>query len=314
MPVLDFNPSPGTVVQFPFSGYQQGHRRPGAFHVFRYEESSDPRYVRAQPHRHDFYQLLWLDKGKGQLVNDFEELPFENNTLAFFAPGRLHAWKHEAEPTGIMFGFTPDFFYANADDPGLLGRLNYLYGTSPILQLNGRSAKEMSQWFALLYEEAGHSLPGRDDIVRALITIILTRGRQHHDSNHAVTQCVSQGANNTDNASGSLLVQRFRVALEQHFPKLLKVSEYVRILRVSRTLLNQELHTVLGQTASDIIHDRLLLEAKRLLVHSRSQSIAEIAYHLQFRDPSYFGRFFRQRTGVSPGAYREQECARQIES
>lgn len=310
MPALDFHPAPGTVVQFPFSGYQQGHRRPGAFHVFRYEESSDPRQVRAQPHRHDFYQLLWLDKGRGRLVNDFSEIPFENNTLAFFAPGKLHAWHHEIEPTGIMFGFTPDFFYTNADEPGLLGRLDYLYDGVPMLTLNGRSAKEMSQWFALLYEEAGHSLPGRDDIVRALITIILTRGKQHHDSNRAAKVC-TKTPDATDQASGSLLVQRFRMALEQHFPKVLKVSDYVRILRVSRTLLNQELHNVLGQTASEIIHNRLLLEAKRLLVHSRAQSIAEIAYHLQFRDPSYFGRFFRQRAGMSPGTYREEERVRQ---
>src|SRR5687768_5643654 len=54
MPATDFQSAPGTVVKFPFKGYQQGHRRPGAFHVFRYEESSDPRQVRAQPHRHDF--------------------------------------------------------------------------------------------------------------------------------------------------------------------------------------------------------------------------------------------------------------------
>jgi AraC family transcriptional activator of pobA len=308
MPALDFQATPGTVVQFPFAGYQQGHRRPGAFHVFRYEESSDPRQVRAQPHRHDFYQLLWLDKGRGHLVSDFSEIPFEGQTFAFFSPGRLHAWHHQAEPTGIMFGFTPDFFYANADEPGLLGRLDYLYDGVPLLSLSGRSAKEMSQWFALLYEEAGHNLPGRDDIVRALITIILTRGRQHHDSNRAAKSC-STPAGTVDQATGSLLVQRFRVALEQHFPRVLKVSDYVRLLRVSRTSLNQELQAVLGQTASDIIHDRLLLEAKRLLVHSSAQSIAEIAYHLQFRDPSYFGRFFRKRTGMSPGSYREQECA-----
>lgn len=306
MPALDFQAEPGTVVHFPFNVYQQGHRRPGAFHVFRYEESSDPRQVRAQPHRHDFYQLLWLDKGGGKLISDFDEIPFENNTLAFFAPGRLHAWRHETEPTGIMFGFTADFFYANADEPGLLGRLDYLYGGVPLLTLNGRSAKEMSQWFTLLYEEAGQNLPGRDDIVRALITIILTRGRQHHESNRAATAVIGP-APQAAQASGSLLAQRFRVALEQNFPNVLKVSDYVRMLRVSRTQLNQELQNVLGRTTSEIIHDRLLLEAKRLLVHCRAKSIAEIAYHLQFKDPSYFGRFFRKHTGMSPGEYRKTE-------
>ncbi len=306
MPAIDYSHQQGTVVQFPFSGYQQGHRRPGAFHVFRYEESIDPRQVRAQPHRHDFYQLLWLEEGGGELISDFNHMRFGPKVLAFFSPGLLHAWKHEVEPRGIMFGFTPEFFHTNSDCPGLLGRLQFLHeAAEPMMAFSGESAREMSHWFSQLHVEAARNLPGRDDIVRAIITIILSKARQHHEGPAA------EAARSGEATVAGSLTQRFRLALEQHFPKLLKVSEYARLLHVSRTHLNDDLRMRTGQTASELIHERLLLEAKRLLVYSTSLTVAEVAYQLQFQDPSYFGRFFRHRTGLSPGAYREQELARQ---
>ena len=310
MPAIDYIQQHGTVVQFPFSGYQQGHRRSGAFHVFRYEESIDPPHVRSQPHRHDFYQLLWLDEGGGQLVSDLERVPFTGQSLAFFAPGRLHAWKHAVEPRGIMFGFTPEFFHTNSDCPGLLGRLQFLHdATHPLMTFSAERAKEMSRWFNQLYIEAARNLPGRDDIVRALITIILSKARQQNE-----LEPVSESVRALESPVSGSLTQRFRLALEQHFPKLLKVSEYARLLHVSRTHLNDDLRVSTGQTASEIIHERLVLEAKRLLVYSTALTVAEVAYQLQFQDPSYFGRFFRHRTGLSPGAYRDQEIAKRAAS
>lgn len=293
-----------SIAELPFAGYRQGHRSPGAFHVFRYEESLDPRRVRSQPHRHDFFQMLWLDQGGGTLRCDLSTFEFEGPCLAFFAPGRLHAWDHEIEPRGIMFGFPQSFFHADTDHPGLIGRLDFLHEAHcPLLTLTGAEAENMARNFSHLLEEAANELPGRDDIVRALITIILSKARQHL---HVRDQSAGRPRAETPIAT---LAQRFRIALDKHFPRLQKVSDYARTLQVSRSHLNEELRQHTGRSASDHIHDRLLLEARRLLVYS-PLTVAQIAYELQFQDPSYFGRFFRLRTGMSPGAFREQEQAR----
>ncbi len=294
--------APEPIADLPFAGYHQGFRSPGAFHVFRYEESLDPRKIRSQPHRHDFYQMLWLDEGCGTLRCDLETFAFEAPCFAFFAPGRLHAWHHEIEPRGIIFGFPQSFFHADTDYPGLIGRLDFLHEAAcPLLDLLGRDSEDMSRNFTHLLEEAANELPGRDDIVRALITIILSKARQHF---HVRTQRVSRAETPI-----ATLAQRFRIALDKNFPRLQKVSDYARILQVSRSHLNEELRLHTGRSASDHIHDRLLLEARRLLVYS-PLTVAQIAYELQFQDPSYFGRFFRLRTNLSPGAFREQEQAR----
>ncbi len=293
-----------SVTDLPFAGYHQGHRSPGAFHVFRYEESLDPRQVRSSPHRHDFYQILWLDEGRGTLRCDLATYEFSGPTLAFFAPGRLHAWNHAVEPRGILFGFPSSFFNADADYPGLLGRLPYLHETErPLLALSGKEAEDMAGHFTHLLREAAHELPGRDDIVRAFITVILSKTRQLlHLRAHE-----QQAPRQVPVVTG--LPQRFRIALDQNFPKLLKVSDYAKLLQVSRSHLNEELRRHTGRSASDHIHDRLLLEARRLLVYS-PLTVAQIAYELQFQDPSYFGRFFRLRTGISPGIFRQQEQSR----
>jgi AraC-like DNA-binding protein len=296
-------PAPSApIADLPFAGYNQGHRSPGAFHVFRYEESLDPRQVRSNPHRHDFFQILWLDEGRGTLRCDLAAHAFSGPTLAFFAPGRLHAWDHEIEPRGILFGFPQSFFNADADYPGLIGRLPFLQEAErPLLSFSGKEAEDMARHFSQLLVEAARELPGRDDIVRAFITIILSKIRQHL---HVHTQETRRAE-----PAAATLPQRFRIALDQKFPKLLKVSDYAKLLQVSRSHLNEELRRHTGRSASDHIHDRLLLEARRLLVYS-PMTVAQIAYELQFQDPSYFGRFFRLRTGISPGTFRQQEQAR----
>ncbi|AHF90633.1 DNA-binding domain-containing protein, AraC-type [Opitutaceae bacterium TAV1] len=295
------------VASLPFSRYIQGYRSPGAFHVFRYEESVDPRQVRTQPHRHDFFQMLWLEEGQGTLRCDLEEHAFTGQSLAFFAPGRLHAWNHRIEPRGIMLGFPHSFFHSDSDYPGLLGRLPFLHEpVVPILHFSGREATEMGQHFGQLLAEAARPLVGRDDIVRALITIILSKIRRHLE-----TPGKPEPAHPAPAATS--LAQRFRMALDQQFPRLLRVSDYAKLLNVSRSYLNEELRIHTGITASDHIHDRILLEAKRLLVYS-PRTIAEIAYELQFQDPSYFSRFFRLRTTLSPGIYRQQEQQRLLRS
>lgn len=292
------------VAHLPFSRYHQGFLSPGAFHVFRYEDSGDPRDVRTRPHRHDFIQLLWLEEGRGKLLCDLEEYAFEGRSLAFFSPGRLHAWDHQIEPRGIMLGFPVSFFQADADHPGVLRRLSFLHEpVKPVIPCDEKAAVEMARLFSQVLREASCNQPGRDDIVRALVTIILTKIRRQ----------LEKAARSANQPAGpaSLLAHRFRLALDRHFPLMLKVSDYARLLGVSRSYLNAELRAHTGSTASEHIHARMLLEAKRLLVHS-PRTIADISHELQFRDPSYFSRFFRLHTRVSPGSYRKQQHERLV--
>lgn len=293
------------VANYVFRDYGPNPRH---FHVHPYDKSADPRNLRHVPHRHDFYQIIWLREGCGELECDLRRARFRADSLFFFAPGRMHSWRHEVATRGVMAGVTPEFFNADANHPGLLGRMPFLHDMPvPMLSFEGADAREMDELFHRLSEEAARPEIGIEDIVRALMTIILSKARRSAQSCPGGEK--PRGAASV--ARGETvhpLSSRFRVALEQNFPKLLKVSDYAALLHVSRSHLNEDLRQHTGRTASDHIHDRILLEAKRLLVYS-SFTVSEIAYQLRFQDPSYFGRFFRRRTGESPGAFRSREQA-----
>ena len=99
------------------------------------------------------------------------------------------------------------------------------------------------------------------------------------------------------------LFRDFRSAVETHYTEHRRVGEYAQELHVSESSLNRLCQTVAGTTAFEIIRDRVEIEARRRLTYS-TVPIEGIAGDLGFSDPSYFSRFFRRRTGLSPRQFR----------
>lgn len=270
----------------------------GHYLVGPYHNRSDGVHHPHTPHRHDYYELIWIREGQGRLKCGTSEWDFRAGTLFFSAPGRLHCWSPETQLVGDLLGFDEEFFAADADYTSLLSRLWFLHDARcPLVAFEGDSFQEMDRLFAQLRQTAdGPPLAGREDILRGYISIVLNRLRQKLDGSQA------------DEVEMRSMAWRFRSCLETHFPRLLKVSDYAALIKTSRDRLNAALRQETGRTASDLIHDRLRVEAKRQLTYS-SRSISEIAYTLNFQDPSYFCRFFRQREGLTPKEFRQQTQA-----
>jgi AraC family transcriptional activator of pobA len=103
------------------------------------------------------------------------------------------------------------------------------------------------------------------------------------------------------------LVLKFRDLIEHHFVRHLRLRDYCRLLRVSQRRLSAECQTATGLKPLTLIQERIILEAKRQLCSSY-KPIAEIGASLGFRDLSYFSRFIKRRTGMSPKSFRRQEA------
>lgn len=292
---LSEEPAP---VLYRMSAYPDGARDRGRFHLLRFEEGQTDRIDRFIPHRHDFYELIWLPHARGRVVADFRAYPVLPRSVFFASPGQVHSWDLEPSAVGEIVSFTPEFFFVGSNQPGLLGRMSYLFTeiAEPLFQLEEAQAVRVETLFKELRDASVSKLAGRDDLVRSYLTIILTLLRQAYHLRNPEAGNI---------ADGDSLARRFRLALETHFPDMLEVGDYAQLLQVSRSHLNDELRRQVGQSASEIIHQRLVLEAKRLLVHS-TLTISETAYRLGFQDPSYFGRFFRRYTGQTPGMYRDE--------
>jgi AraC family transcriptional activator of pobA len=120
-------------------------------------------------------------------------------------------------------------------------------------------------------------------------------------------------ANPADHVVGQrrLLITRFNDLVERRFREDQSVAEYARALHVSESRLRNATLAVTGQPPIQLIHARILLEAKRQL-HYTDSPISEIAWALGFGDPAYFTRFFSRRTGLSPRAFRRQAPERTL--
>jgi len=287
-----------TIASYPLIIYQLKNRKNRAFFTHRYDENDDLGGSRGVPHRHDFFELIWLTEGAGRLTCDLKTWTFEPGTLFFAAPGRTHCWQSTATARGYVFGFKNEYLQPGVSDPGSIAwHLELNLSEKPLLTLAPEHREEMTQLFSTLAREADRQGSAQDCVVRNYGLIILTKVRQW-------LELAATGAGRQVTAQHSL-VGRFRQCVAENVPKIVKVGDYAKLLRTSRSQLNRKVNEQIGTTASRVIHDRLLLEAQRLLLHSES-TVSEIAYSLHFVDPSYFGRFFRRRQGVTPAEYRRR--------
>ena len=104
---------------------------------------------------------------------------------------------------------------------------------------------------------------------------------------------------------GHLLVKKFRQTLEEKYQQLHNINDYADLLNVTANHLTQTIKSLTGKTTSDLINSKLIIESKRLLIHTDSTS-SEIATALNFKDQSYFSRYFKRHTGLTPIEFRTE--------
>ena len=251
---------------------------------------------RLQPHYHEFFQLFFLE-GRAAVMHDFVEFHVEGSSLFFMSPGQIHTANPEPGLRGTTVSFTQDFFDHHAPPPSQLFEFPYFLtdGASPWLQIPRTQASEIASLLAEMQREFDSALSGAATVLRALLHLLLVRAGRMHAECHP-PRSVTRAAQ---------VMRQFRLAVEQHFREWHQVEPYARLLEISPNHLHDLVREQSGHAAGEIIRERRLLDAKRLLLHS-DLDISEIGYHLGFKDPSYFGRFFRKAACRTPAQFREE--------
>jgi AraC-like DNA-binding protein len=284
------------IPVYPLSDYSAGMTPTSDIFVGTFEESVKQRPNRLTIHRHDYFELFFLE-GKGEHFNDFRIYAIETPSIVCVSPGQVHFWRNEGSLRGPMICFTQEFAekYASVDYSVLQHRFWFPAGNSPIIQVSKEQARET----ALLIEEIQREFKGRADgsdrIVRLLLQLILLKMNRFY-----LPESKSRSFRRE-----AQLVRDFLVNLQLNFRGASSVSSHAALLGVSAETLSETVKKETGKTPGTFIRERILLEAKRLLLHT-SLSVAEIAYELTFKDPSYFNRFFRRSTGDTPADFRKQ--------
>jgi AraC-like DNA-binding protein len=281
--LLDFHLEDAAAVPFEIGRLETTHRL----------------HTTTRPHRHRFYEIIWVVDGAGVHAVDFEEHAIGPQTVFLFSPGQVHVVRVDRPLSGYMLLFTADFLALDSPAADATNATNATAAlpffrpgvANPVLTLTDGEAQQLRAAAEDLLCEYASSAPWRREMLRARFqTLLLTLARV------ARRQPVRA-------APTTSTVARFQALVAEHFRRVHRVAAYARLLAVTPGHLNDLTRAATGHTASALIDARLVLEAKRLLAHSDATT-AEIAAHLGFPDPSYFGRFFRRHAGQSPGAFR----------
>lgn len=280
---------------FPF--YAIGHfinepTNPTEFEITRFGEMEEPDVD--DPHKHTFYEIIWIDEGLSKQVIDYEQYEISPGALFFISPGQVHEFLEWQHIRGGSIFFTEDFFLLNQQNKDKLFELSFLdnFYANPCLTPDKQTFTEIRQTIDLLIIEQK-----RQDrchvIQQSLLHIILTQIQRYVD-----TQGIARAPKRY-----VMLYKKFKALIDIHVADTLTVSDYADRLHVTQHHLNFITRQVTGRTATEVIRARTILEAKRLLTFT-DWTISEIAARLGFFDSSYFARLFRAEVGLTPGSFR----------
>jgi AraC-like DNA-binding protein len=251
-------------------------------------------------HRHPHFEIFWVRKGRGVLALEREIIEVSPRSLLIIGPGDVHFWTETQRLEGATVAVSELFTSASNFSLPFSQLTSFLQPNgSRIIRLSPLEDALIGNVFEIIKDsgDVGSNFD-QHEVLKALLLILFSKIHGFH---------VGRGASNTDLAV-TPLARDFKQALLTECPRLTTVKEFADHLKVSRSYLHRAVLHDTGRTPSDLIRDRIVFEAKRLLLHT-DNSLKEIAQHLGFRNASYFSSFFRRHTELSPKSFRSKLVA-----
>ena len=280
-------------------------------HYFLYEEAAakvEPSFLHIEPipvrsSRHNWtirthahpghHQVLVISKGGGAIDVEGERWDLKPPALVIIPALTIHAIRFKPDTDGYVITVAPPFLQsALDDDPELVDGFHL---PARFLPHQIGDDIDLVGMAASLEHEFVWSAPGRRAAIKAYLQLLAVAVRRLREQERARPLALARDADT---------VMRFRELVEQHYRDHTPLDLYARKLGVTTARLNACCRVTTGRSSLELIHDRLLTEAKRNLLYS-DMSVNEIGAILGYEDPAYFNRFFSRNVGIPPGRFRE---------
>lgn len=249
-------------------------------------------------HRTSAYAICLLSKGKLQLESDLFIHQAQAPAVFTIAPTAIRRFTDLGEDyEAKIFFFRKELFLAGQADINYLDKFDFFdVPEHQFLPLDVSQHQMLDTYFNLIHEKTLETAPHASDIIRSLIYIVINELDGIYKSRP--TELSSGYDKNLDTLS------QFKALLSEHFVEERQVSFYADKLHLTPKYFSTLIKETSGKTAGEWINDMLVLEAK-VRLQNHKQSIAQIAFDLNFSDPSHFGKFFKKHVGISPSDYRK---------
>ena len=248
-----------------------------------------------EPHRHDYHELIWVRSGSGHHLIDGDRVPARPGSITLIGRGQVHVFECAKGVEGAVVRFREELLFGGAAQgvvPGwlLAGRCGRT------VTVPAEETGRLDAVIEALRAEVGRPHDAQSvELQRQLISVILLWIERWYDA----SQTEQRAADEAD----VRLLRRFVSRLESDYADHHDAAHYADALAVPPAALSRALTRATGSSTKELVTDRVMVEAARLLRFS-DLTAQQIAQRVGFSDPLYFSRAFKRHHGESPTAYR----------
>ena len=245
-----------------------------------------------KPHKHNSYLAILFTKGSGRHEIDFNSYEIKPGAAFLLAPGQTHHWELSEDFDGYIFSHTADFYDLHYSH-NRIHQFPFFYSVqnTPLISLDIKKIENIEKLFASLFDEYLNKKAFQHQLILSYIDMIYVESsRLYLDDN-------SQKIIKANSYSEKF--QQFESLLEKNYIAEKSPSQYADWMNISSKHLNRITKTVIDKTASEVITDRIILEAKRRVLHTKN-NFSEIAISLGYDDYAYFSKLFKKASGLTP--------------
>lgn len=283
--------------QYNISDFFDNYQKPIDFHINPLEKMPTLPKGIISPHKHLFHEIFFIKKGSMTHNIDFKEYKINQKSIFFISQNQLHLLaKVEMPLEGYRLMFKQDFLKSTLFGNDFLFEIIHIDNIydNPHLVITDEPSLPIELYFDLLYQEYTHqktttlSLQALLYLTLAEIKRVLIQRNTQHIPNNQI-----------------LMYKKFIELLENNFNKNTKIKEYADYLHISQKTLSRLLHQITNKSFTEIVQNRVILEAKRMLQFSNF-SVSQISDYLGYEDASYFSRCFKKSTNMTPIEFRQK--------
>lgn len=255
----------------------------------------------SRPHIHSFYQIIWFKKGKGRHFIDFKTYDVFDNAIFFVAKNQVHYFDNNLDYEGVLIHFNELFLMQDQSPTEFF--LNCNLFNNPYQQpsccagtgIDGILDEYIAQ---IKHELDSNEVFGKEMLLRNFLKSFLIQIQRRK---YEFEKSLDQPPQLLDEKQLQLV--KFVNLINENYKKGFTIAEYARQLHISSRSLSEFTHQLLNKTPSQMIQERIILEAQRMLLYSEL-NINQIGYRLGFDDASYFVKYFKKHTSISPSEFR----------
>jgi len=245
--------------------------------------------------KNSLYKIVWCRKSGLIFHIDGYEVELKRDQVIFCTP--LNVIKVDKPISGIIsFVFNKEFFcIQNHDEEVSCNGLLFFGSAQPqIVTLSKKDKKLFNMIFDFFEEEFNIKDHIQGDMLRTLLKRLLILS----------TRMVKNDFQDSNISNSQVdIIRKYNLLVEEHFLKIHQVKQYAEMLNKSPKTLSNLFKKYGGKSPLSIINERIILEAKRLLLYS-NKSNEEISYHLGYNDSGHFSKFFKKNVGFSPTEFK----------